>query len=159
MAYLLLFNSVRGDGSLVDDILDSSAIANKYCVTKCCCLNCLRSKGVECYFRSLVASRVSEVTSSASLNMKEPYEYVASEHSESQPGHIRLLDIVEKVKITVVDIMNNLSDYFHNWFCGEGAEKKVCASPGWNSNAETIMETSLVEMPIMVIMVNLVKRA
>ncbi|KAL6578909.1 hypothetical protein OROMI_009125 [Orobanche minor] len=96
---------------------------------------------------------------SASPNMRELSEYVASKHSESQPDHIRLVDIVEKVKITVVDIMNNLSDYFHNWFCDEGPDQKLCASSGRNSNAGIFMETLLVGMAIMAIMVIPVKRA
>ncbi|KAL6553933.1 hypothetical protein OROMI_019606 [Orobanche minor] len=187
-AYLSSFSSIRGDGSLVADhdtglrILDSSAIVNKYCVTS---ENNIASTAIKAFrilhdshaVQNVVASIACDPNvwkavldnrqlqeflksqGSVSSNMREPSEYVASEHSESQPDLIRLVDIVEKVKITVVDMMNNLSDYFHNLFCDEGADKKVCASSGRNSNAETVMETSLVGLAIMAIMVILVKRA
>ncbi|KAL6535767.1 hypothetical protein OROHE_012611 [Orobanche hederae] len=165
-------------------ILVSPAIVNKYCVTS---ENNIASTAIKAFrilhdshaVQNVVASIAcdpkvwkavldnrqlqeflkSQGTCSVSSNMREPSEDVALEDSESQPDHIRLMDIVEKVKITVVDMMNNLSDYFHNLFCDEGADKKVCASSGRNSNAETVMETSLVGLAIMAIMVILVKRA
>ncbi|KAL6570729.1 hypothetical protein OROGR_000279 [Orobanche gracilis] len=187
-AYLSSFNSVRDDDSLVADhdtalpILGSPAIVNKSCVTS---ENNIASTAIKAFrilhdshaVQNVVASIACDPNvwkavldnrqlqeflksqgSASSSNMSELPENVASEHSESQPD-IRLMDIVEKVKITVVDMMNNLSDYFHNLFCDEVADEKVCASSsGRNSNAETVMETSLVGLAIMAIMVILVKR-
>ncbi|KAK6134941.1 hypothetical protein DH2020_011379 [Rehmannia glutinosa] len=81
---------------------------------------------------------------------------VASEYSESQPDS-GFVDIIEKVKVTVVDMMSNLSDYFRSFFGGEGVNRVISSSDG-SANAETVMEASFVGLAVMAIMVILVKR-
>ncbi|KAI3457024.1 hypothetical protein Pfo_013687 [Paulownia fortunei] len=81
---------------------------------------------------------------------------VASDHAESQPDS-GFMDIVQKVKITVVDMMSSLSDYFQIFFGGQGANRLYANSDG-SASADTVMEASFVGLAVMAIMVILLKR-
>ncbi|KAI3466189.1 hypothetical protein Pfo_022852 [Paulownia fortunei] len=77
----------------------------------------------------------------------------SSELPESEPVN-GFMDIFQKIKSTVVDMMSRLSDYFQNFFGGKGAfDGTARFSP------DTFMEASFMGLAVMAILVILLKRA
>ncbi|KAL0399312.1 UNVERIFIED_CONTAM: hypothetical protein Sradi_2274500 [Sesamum radiatum] len=81
---------------------------------------------------------------------------VAYEHADSQPDN-GFIDVVQKVKTTVVDMISSLSDYFHNFFAGQG-DSRIFAHSSGTGSAETVMGASFMGLAVMAIMVILMKR-
>ncbi|KAK6154375.1 hypothetical protein DH2020_008623 [Rehmannia glutinosa] len=83
----------------------------------------------------------------------------SSEYAKSEPSN-GFMDILQKIKSTVVDMMSNLSDYFLNFFGGKGVNGVHINSDGTaRSSADTVMEASFMGLAVMAILVILLKRA
>ncbi|KAG8386182.1 hypothetical protein BUALT_Bualt03G0127000 [Buddleja alternifolia] len=69
-------------------------------------------------------------------------------------------DVVQKIKITVVDIMSSLSDYFQNFFGGLEFDRVSSTSNGTaRLSGDTVMEASFMGLAVMAIMVIVLNRA
>ncbi|KAK4398450.1 hypothetical protein Sango_1320500 [Sesamum angolense] len=87
----------------------------------------------------------------SNMNQSSERIDVAYERVESQPDN-GFIDVVQKVKTTVVDMISSLSDYFQNFFAGQGASR-ILAHSGRAGSAETVMGASFMGLAIMAIMV------
>ncbi|KAL0443453.1 UNVERIFIED_CONTAM: hypothetical protein Slati_2068000 [Sesamum latifolium] len=92
----------------------------------------------------------------SNMNQSSAKTNVAYEHAESQPDN-GFIDVVQKVKTTVVDMISSLSDYFQNFFAGRG-DSRIFARSGGTGSAETVMGASFMGLAVMAIMVILLKR-
>ncbi|GER56554.1 hypothetical protein STAS_34284 [Striga asiatica] len=69
-------------------------------------------------------------------------------------------DFLQRIKSTVIDMMNSLSDYFTSFFGGKGVSGVFVNADGTAKlNGETVMEASFMGLAVMAILVILLKRA
>ncbi|KAL7087807.1 hypothetical protein ACP275_13G090900 [Erythranthe tilingii] len=84
-----------------------------------------------------------------------------SDYAESEAEDSALMDIVQKVKVNVVDMMSSLSDYFKDFFGPQGKASSLLFARvnGSTATAEAVMEASFMGLAVMAIMVILLNRA
>ncbi|CAI9754997.1 unnamed protein product [Fraxinus pennsylvanica] len=82
-----------------------------------------------------------------------------SDSGHSEPGN-GFQDIMQKIKLAVVEMMNSLSGFFQNFFRGKAANKGSMNDDETArlNSVETVLEASLMGLAIMAIMVILLKR-
>ncbi|KAL6553437.1 hypothetical protein OROGR_007279 [Orobanche gracilis] len=114
--------------------------------------------------RDFLHSQGASSFSDENLNMKLIADSDGSSaKSNDDPSKPRnnCMDVFEKIKCTVVDMMNDLSDHFQSFFRGgKGANGVFVDSDGSTRlSSETIMEASFIGLAVMAIIVVLLKRA
>ncbi|KAL7131051.1 hypothetical protein ABFS83_13G173800 [Erythranthe nasuta] len=84
-----------------------------------------------------------------------------SDYAESEAEDSPLMDIVQKVKVNVVDMMSSLSDYFKDFFGPQGKATSLLFARvnGSTATADAVMEASFMGLAVMAIMVILLNRA
>ncbi|KAG8365019.1 hypothetical protein BUALT_Bualt18G0059400 [Buddleja alternifolia] len=84
---------------------------------------------------------------------------ISSDYADSEPVG-GFMDIFQKIRTTVVDMMRSLSGYFQNFFGGQGVSRAYVNSDGTAKlSGDTVMEASFMGLAIMAILVILLKRA
>ncbi|KAL6543214.1 hypothetical protein OROHE_010734 [Orobanche hederae] len=123
----------------------------------------LQNNDLRSYLHSQVACSFSDENLSMKLISDSDLLDGSSEKSTDDPSKPRnkCMDVLQKIRCTVVDMMNDLSDYFQSFFGGgKGANKVFVDSDGSASlSSETIMGASFIGLAVMAIVVVLLRRA
>ncbi|KAL6544415.1 hypothetical protein OROMI_023277 [Orobanche minor] len=123
----------------------------------------LQNNDLRNYLHSQVACSFSDENLNMKLISESDLLDGSSEKSTDNPSKPRnkCMDVLQKIKCSVVDMMNDLSDYFQSFFGGgKGANKVFVDSDGSASlSSETIMGASFIGLAVMAIVVVLLRRA
>lgn len=93
--------------------------------------------------------------------LDEPSEEAINNNSagDGKPGSAHgFVDILEKIKGVVVDMMSGLSNFFVNLFGGKGADASANSNGAGGFSANTVMEASFMGLAVMAILVIVLKR-
>ncbi|KAL6538380.1 hypothetical protein OROGR_012368 [Orobanche gracilis] len=123
----------------------------------------LQNNDLRDFLHSQGACSFSDENLNTKLNSDSDFLDVSSEKSTDDASKPRnkYMDVFQKIKCTVIDMMNDLSDYFQSFFGGGKAADEVFVDSDGSArlSSDTIMKASFIGLAVMAILVVLLRRA
>ncbi|KZV27237.1 hypothetical protein F511_04690 [Dorcoceras hygrometricum] len=120
----------------------------------------LQNPELQEFLHSQTSLGVSDPVSGADHPEKLSAKSIEDSSSDTESGPANgFADFVQKMKVTLTDMMNSLSDFFGNLFGGKGAKVFANGDGTPRLSAENAMEASFLGLAVMAIVVILFKRA
>ncbi|XP_073039716.1 uncharacterized protein [Primulina eburnea] len=109
------------------------------------------------HLEKLSAKSSEDLSSDAESEPANAFVEDSSSNVESEPANA-FVDLVQKMKVTLVGMMNNLSDFVQNLFGGKVAKVFANGDGTPRLGAENVMQASFLGLAVMAIVVILFKR-